>query len=51
MAHAHEVMVAAHKDCMTAIRQLFDGNRAGSKNAPQNDESTDGVTARSPSRS
>jgi hypothetical protein len=25
MSQAHEVMVAAHKDCMSAIRQLFDG--------------------------
>jgi hypothetical protein len=49
MEQAHEVMAAAHKDCMLAIRQLFDGIWAGSGNAPRNDETIADVTARCPS--
>jgi hypothetical protein len=48
---AHEVMAAAHKDYMSAIRQLFDGIWAGSGDATRNDESTTDVNAHSPSRS
>jgi hypothetical protein len=51
MKHAHEVMAAAHKDCMSAIWQLFDGIQAGLGDATRNDETTADVNARSPSRS